>query len=150
MSRVSSAATPNSTSPAELGCDCPRDSARNATQGSRRVGKAGGSCGLRSLRGEACLINRTEPGAKLPLHQDRDERNLDEPIVSVSLGVDATFLWGGRTRGNRPRRLVLHHGDVVVWGGPARLTFHGIDPRAESGHPSTGMLRYNLTFGTAA
>jgi alkylated DNA repair protein (DNA oxidative demethylase) len=99
---------------------------------------------------EACLINRYEPGAKLSLHQDRDERNLDEPIVSVSLGVDATFLWGGRTRGDRPRRLVLHHGDVVVWGGPARLTFHGIDTLAESGHPSTGMLRYNLTFRTAA
>lgn len=99
---------------------------------------------------EACLINRYEPGAKLSLHQDRDERNLDQPIVSVSLGVDATFLWGGQARGDRPQRITVHHGDVVVWGGPARLTFHGVDTLASSDHPLTGAVRYNLTFRRAA
>ena len=99
---------------------------------------------------EACLVNRYAPGSRMSLHQDRDERNLHQPIVSVSLGVDARFLWGGRARGDRPRRIALHHGDVVVWGGPARLTFHGGDPLARSVHPLTGMLRYNLTCARAA
>ena len=108
------------------------------------------AAGFDDFAPEACLINRYEPGAKLSLHQDRDERNLDQPIVSVSLGVDACFLWGGPTRAERPRRLALHHGDVVVWGGPARLTFHGIDSLAPSTHPVTGALRYNLTFRRAA
>lgn len=98
---------------------------------------------------EACLVNRYEAGAKLSLHQDRDERKLDQPIVSVSLGVDATFLWGGPSRADRPRRIQLRHGDVVVWGGPARLNFHGIDTLAHDGHPLTGGLRYNLTFRKA-
>ncbi|MGC9271922.1 DNA oxidative demethylase AlkB [Acidiphilium sp.] len=98
---------------------------------------------------EACLINRYEPGAKLSLHQDRDERNLDQPIVSVSLGVDARFLWGGEKRLDRPRRIILQHGDVVVWGGPARLTFHGIDTLDLSSHPATGSFRFNLTFRKA-
>lgn len=110
---------------------------------------AADAAGYDAFAPEACLINRYDPGAKLSLHQDRDERDMEQPIVSVSLGVDATFLWGGATRSHRPRRIALHHGDVVVWGGSARLNFHGIDTLATSTHPLTGMLRYNLTFRTA-
>ncbi len=98
---------------------------------------------------DACLINRYAPGTRLSLHQDRDEATLDAPIVSVSLGVSATFLWGGHKRSDRPRRHALHHGDVVVWGGPARMTFHGIDTLARSEHPLTGEYRFNLTFRAA-
>lgn len=110
---------------------------------------AAAAAGFDGFAPEACLINRYEPGAKLALHQDRDERNLDQPIVSVSLGVDATFLWGGPSRSDRPRRVALTHGDVVVWGGPARLAFHGVDVLEAQYHPLTGPLRYNLTFRRA-
>jgi len=98
---------------------------------------------------DACLVNRYEPGARLALHQDRDERDFAAPIVSVSLGLPATFLWGGDARAVRPRRLRLVHGDVVVWGGPARLTFHGVDPLRDGSHRDTGRTRYNLTFRKA-
>jgi alkylated DNA repair protein (DNA oxidative demethylase) len=111
---------------------------------------AAAAAGYDGFAPEACLINRYEPGARLTLHQDRDERNLDQPIVSVSLGVDARFLWGGLARSDRTRRIALHHGDVVVWGGPARLVFHGIDTLAASTHDLTGALRYNLTFRQAS
>ena len=111
---------------------------------------AAAGAGFEDFSPEACLINRYEAGARLSLHQDRDERHLDQPIVSVSLGVDATFLWGGLRRTDRPRRIELTHGDVVVWGGPARLTFHGIDTLAKQKHPVTGTIRYNLTFRRAA
>ncbi|MCW2351725.1 DNA oxidative demethylase AlkB [Sphingobium sp. B12D2B] len=110
---------------------------------------AASAAGFDGFAPEACLVNRYEPGAKLSLHQDRDERNLDQPIVSVSLGVEATFLWGGASRADRARRIWLRHGDVVVWGGPARLSFHGVDTLARSEHPLTGALRYNLTFRRA-
>lgn len=109
---------------------------------------AAAAAGYEGFAPEACLINRYEPGTRLTLHQDKDERNLDQPIVSVSLGVDAVFLWGGATRGERPRRIALSHGDIVVWGGPSRLAFHGIDAVPQSGHPDTGHLRFNLTFRT--
>lgn len=112
----------------------------------RRAAEAAGFGGFEP---EACLINRYEPGARLSLHQDRNERDYDAPIVSVSLGVPATFLWGGITRAERPRRLRLTHGDVVVWGGPARLTFHGVDPLPMAEHAATGDLRFNLTFRKA-
>ncbi len=98
---------------------------------------------------DACLINRYEPGAKLSLHQDRDERDFGAPIVSVSLGVPATFLFGGLKRSDRQRRLPLRHGDVVVWGGPARLRYHGILPLKEDRHPALGKRRINLTFRKA-
>ena len=84
------------------------------------------------------------------LHQDRDEQDFSAPIVSVSLGLSAVFLWGGLSRSDRPRRIALEHGDVVVWGGPSRLTFHGIAPLAEDDHPLTGRARVNLTFRKAA
>ena len=107
------------------------------------------AAGFPGFAPEACLINRYEPGARLTLHQDRDEGNLSHPIVSVSLGVPATFLFGGLDRKDRPRRIRVEHGDVAVWGGPSRLAFHGIDPLKPGEHPLTGVLRYNLTFRKA-
>ncbi len=98
---------------------------------------------------DACLINRYVPGARLSLHQDRDEGHYAHPIVSVSLGIPAVFLWGGARRADKARRVELWHGDVVVWGGPARLHFHGVAPLAEAEHPMTGALRINLTFRKA-
>lgn len=97
---------------------------------------------------DSCLMNRYEPGSRLSLHQDRNERDMDAPIVSVSLGLPATFLWGGATRGDRPKRVRLTHGDVAVWGGPARLAYHGVDT-LRAGDGSAGALRYNLTFRVA-
>lgn len=97
---------------------------------------------------DSCLMNRYEPGSRLSLHQDRNERDLDAPIVSVSLGRAASFLWGGATRGEKPTRVLLVHGDVVVWGGPARLAFHGVETLRAGDSPAGG-FRYNLTFRTA-
>ena len=111
--------------------------------------RAAGAAGFDRFAPDACLVNRYEPGARLALHQDRDERDFDAPIVSVSLGVPATFLWGGTARSERPRRLRLEHADVVVWGGPARLRFHGVLPLAEGDHPATGAARINLTLRRA-
>jgi alkylated DNA repair protein (DNA oxidative demethylase) len=98
---------------------------------------------------DACLVNRYEPGARLTLHQDRDERDFSAPIVSVSLGLPAVFLFGGERRADRAQRVSLAHGDVVVWGGPARLRFHGILPLEEGRHPLTGRHRINLTLRKA-
>jgi len=99
---------------------------------------------------DACLINRYEPGARLSLHQDRNERDFGAPIVSVSLGLPAVFLFGEPHRTDTPRRVPLAHGDVVVWGGPARLWYHGIMPLKEGYHPLVGGHRINLTFRKAA
>jgi DNA oxidative demethylase len=98
---------------------------------------------------DACLINRYEPGAKLSLHQDRNERDFDAPIVSVSLGIPATFLFGGMERTDKTRRVRVVHGDVVVWGGEARLRYHGVMPLKDGHHPLTGKFRVNLTFRKA-
>ncbi|MDT0177374.1 DNA oxidative demethylase AlkB [Enterobacter sp. BRE11] len=98
---------------------------------------------------DACLINRYAPGAKLTLHQDKDERDLRQPIVSVSLGLPAVFQFGGFARGDATQRVLLEHGDVVVWGGPSRLRYHGILPLKPGDHPLTGAFRYNLTFRRA-
>lgn len=95
---------------------------------------------------DACLINRYAPGTKLSLHQDKDEQELAAPIVSVSLGLPAIFQFGGLSRGDPLRRLLLEHGDVVVWGGASRLFYHGIQPLKEGYHPLTGGFRFNLTF----
>ena len=111
--------------------------------------RAADAVGFEGFAPDACLINRYAPGARLTLHQDRDEKNLRQPIVSVSLGLPATFLWGHETRGGKLRRVPLVHGDVVVWGGPSRMVFHGVDVLKDGRHPLTGGLRYNLTFRSA-
>jgi alkylated DNA repair protein (DNA oxidative demethylase) len=98
---------------------------------------------------DACLVNRYQPGARMGLHQDRDEAELSAPIVSVSLGLPVVFLWGGATRTDRPVKVRLEHGDVVVFGGPSRLFFHGVAPLDEGEHPLTGATRLNLTLRKA-
>jgi DNA oxidative demethylase len=98
---------------------------------------------------DACLINLYEPGTRLSLHRDENERDLAAPIVSVSLGLPAVFLFGGNSRSDRPRRILLESGDVVVWGGPDRLVYHGVAPLVEGEHPLTGGYRINLTFRKA-
>jgi len=110
---------------------------------------AAAAAGFADFHPDVCLINRYEPGTRLSLHQDKDERDFSAPIASVSLGLPATFLFGGLTRTDRPRRMRLESGDVVVWGGPARLTYHGIAPLAAGDHPLTGSCRINLTFRKA-
>lgn len=98
---------------------------------------------------DACLINRYVPGARMSLHQDKDERDFDAPIVSVSMGLSAIFLFGGLKRADKPARYRLEHGDVVVWGGPSRLYFHGVAPLADGEHAVMGRQRINLTFRKA-
>ena len=98
---------------------------------------------------DACLVNRYEPGAKLSLHQDKDERDFGAPIVSVSLGVPAVFLFGGLKRTDKTKRVPVTHGDVVVWGGPARLRYHGVMPLKPGQHRLFGEYRVNLTFRKA-
>ena len=111
-----------------------------------RAAAAGGFAGFTP---DSCLINRYEPGSRLSLHQDRNERDFAAPIVSVSLGLSAVFLFGGPARADRARRIRLESGDIVVWGGPARLAFHGVAPLAEGDHPLTGRCRINLTLRKA-
>jgi alkylated DNA repair protein (DNA oxidative demethylase) len=98
---------------------------------------------------DACLVNCYEPGARMSLHQDKDENDFGAPIVSVSLGLPAIFLFGGLKRSDKPRRFPLQHGDVAVWGGPARLNFHGVAPLADGEHGLLGRQRINLTFRKA-
>lgn len=98
---------------------------------------------------DACLINRYLPGAKMGLHQDRDESDFSQPIVSVSLGAPIVFQFGGEKRSDRPQKVPLEHGDVVVWGGASRLNYHGVLTLKAREHPLTGACRYNLTFRRA-
>ena len=107
------------------------------------------AAGFPSFEADACLIKRYVPGARLSLHQDKNERDLDAPIVSMSLGMTATFLFGGRQRADRASKISLHHGDVVVWGGEDRLRFHGVMPLKGDAHPLLGHERINLTFRKA-
>jgi len=102
--------------------------------------------GFENFAPQACLINRYVPGAKMSLHQDKDELDLGAPIVSVSLGLPATFLFGGLARSDKPQKYRLEHGDIAVWGGPARLAFHGVAPLPAGEHPIMGPQRINLTF----
>lgn len=102
--------------------------------------------GHAQFRPDACLINRYVPGARLSLHQDRNERDFTQPIVSVSLGLPAIFQFGGIRRNDPVRKVALHHGDVVVWGGPARLRFHGVAELKDGFHDRLGRQRINLTF----
>jgi alkylated DNA repair protein (DNA oxidative demethylase) len=107
---------------------------------------AAARAGFPGYEPDACLINRYEPGARLSLHQDRDERDREAPIVSVSLGLPAVFLFGGLHRADPTRRFTLTHGDVVVWGGPSRFRYHGVLPIEDGQHPDLGRRRINLTF----
>jgi alkylated DNA repair protein (DNA oxidative demethylase) len=110
---------------------------------------AAAEAGFPSFVPDACLINRYEPGAKMSLHQDKDEHDFSQPIVSVSLGLPAIFLFGGDKRSDKTARIAVTHGDVVVWGGPSRLRFHGVLPLKQGVHPSLGSYRFNLTFRKA-
>ncbi len=109
----------------------------------RRAAEEGGFPGFAP---DACLVNRYVPGTRLSLHQDKDELDLSAPIVSVSLGLPAIFLFGGMARSDKPRRFRLVHGDVVVWGGPSRLAYHGVAPLSDGEHVLLGRQRVNLTF----
>jgi alkylated DNA repair protein (DNA oxidative demethylase) len=110
---------------------------------------AASAAGFADYAPDVCLVNRYEIGTRLTLHQDHDERDRHSPIVSVSLGLPATFLFGGLARKDPQRRIPLVHGDVVVWGGPSRMRYHGVLPVKTGEHPSTGARRYNLTFRVA-
>lgn len=116
----------------------------------RLARKAAAEAGFQGFEPDVCLVNRYEPGARLTLHQDRNERGVTAPIVSVSLGLPAVFLFGGLRRSDKTQRMQLTHGDVAVWGGPARMRYHGIAPLKAGHHPSTGASRLNLTFRKAA
>jgi alkylated DNA repair protein (DNA oxidative demethylase) len=111
--------------------------------------EAAAAAGFPSFAPDACLINQYEPGSRLSLHQDKDEQDYDAPIVSVSLGLPAVFLFGGGLRSDKTQRVPLAHGDVVVWGGPARLRYHGVLPLKDGEHPLLGRRRINLTFRKA-
>jgi alkylated DNA repair protein (DNA oxidative demethylase) len=113
------------------------------------AGAAADAAGFPQFTPDACLINRYEPGARLTLHQDRDEVDFTAPIVSVSLGLPATFLFGGDARKDRHQRVRLRHGDVVVWGGAARMRHHGVLPLEDGDHDLVGSMRLNLTFRRA-
>lgn len=115
----------------------------------RLAREAASTTGFSGFAPDACLINRYLPGSRMSLHQDRNERDFDAPIVSVSLGMSAVFLFGGHARSDRAARVPLHHGDVAVWGGADRLRYHGILPLSGPPHPLLGGRRINLTFRKA-
>ena len=106
-------------------------------------------CGFAGFTPDACLINRYVLGAKISLHQDKNERGYQWPVVSVSLGIAASFLFGGLDRSDKTQRVSLFHGDVVVWGGEDRLRYHGVLPLKQADHPLLGEQRINFTFRKA-
>jgi alkylated DNA repair protein (DNA oxidative demethylase) len=110
---------------------------------------AAAASGFRQFRPDTCLINRYSPGARLSLHRDKNERDFSHPIVSVSLGLTAMFLWGGSQRADKPRGVPVQCGDVVVWGAASRLNYHGVRTLPDGNHPLTGSIRFNLTFRRA-
>ncbi|KPU53857.1 2OG-Fe(II) oxygenase superfamily protein [Pseudomonas fluorescens] len=107
------------------------------------------AAGFSEFAPDSCLINRYIPGAKMSLHQDKDEHSYAAPIVSVSLGLPAMFLFGGFARSDKSQRIPLLHGDIVVWGGVDRLRYHGVLPIKDGHHPRLGEQRINFTFRTA-
>ena len=110
---------------------------------------AASRCGFDRLEPDVCLINRYVAGSRLGAHQDRDEGDFNHPIVSVSIGLPATFLLYGHSRGGRAERIRLHDGDIVVFGGPSRMVYHGVGVLKDGRHPITGACRINLTFRRA-
>lgn len=110
---------------------------------------AASAAGFDGFAPDACLINRYVPGARMSLHQDKNERDYNAPVVSLSLGLPAVFLFGGHQRSDKTQKISLFHGDVAVWGGVDRLRFHGVLPIKEGAHPRMGPQRINLTFRTA-
>ncbi|CAM4028590.1 DNA oxidative demethylase AlkB [Bordetella tumbae] len=115
----------------------------------RLAQQAAQTAGFPDFQPDACLINRYLPGARMSLHQDKNERDFSAPIVSVSLGIPATFLFGGEQRSDRAQRVPLQHGDVAVWGGRDRLRYHGVSELKDATHPLLGAMRINLTFRRA-
>jgi alkylated DNA repair protein (DNA oxidative demethylase) len=115
----------------------------------RLAGAAAAEAGFPGFVPDSCLINRYDPGARLSLHQDKDEADYGQPIVSVSLGLPATFQFGGVRRNDLPAKVKLRHGDIVVWGGPSRLVYHGVLTLRDGAHPLTGRRRINLTLRRA-
>ena len=111
--------------------------------------EAAAAAGFENFEPDACLVNRYLPGSKLSLHQDRNERDFDAPIVSVSLGVNAVFLFGGLERSDKTAKIPLAHGDIVVWGGVDRMRYHGVMPIKDATHPLLGNQRINFTFRKA-
>ncbi|WP_430304784.1 DNA oxidative demethylase AlkB, partial [Pseudomonas mosselii] len=111
--------------------------------------RAAALAGFEGFIPDACLVNHYLPGTRLSLHQDRDEQDYGQPIVSISLGLPAVFLFGGLQRSDRPQRIPLNHGDVLVWGGEDRLRFHGVMPIKPGVHPRMGERRINLTLRKA-
>jgi alkylated DNA repair protein (DNA oxidative demethylase) len=116
---------------------------------SRLASLAAESAGFKRFEPDACLINRYVPGSRLTLHQDKDERDFNAPVVSVSLGMAAMFLFGGQKRSDKTLRVPLQHGDAVVWGGEDRLRYHGVQAIKANAHPLLGLERINLTFRKA-
>ena len=112
--------------------------------------QAAAVAGFANFVPDACLINQYQPAARMSLHQDKDEQDLTKPIVSVSLGCAATFLFGGLKRSDKPAKILLQHGDVLVWGGKSRLNYHGIMPLQANIHKVFGACRFNLTFRKAS
>lgn len=116
---------------------------------SRLANEAAKAAGFNDFEADACLVNRYTPGARLSLHQDKNERDYDAPIVSVSLGMRATFLFGGHARADPTVKVLLQHGDVMVWGGVDRLRYHGVMPLKDEPHSLLGSQRINFTFRKA-
>jgi alkylated DNA repair protein (DNA oxidative demethylase) len=116
---------------------------------SRLATTAAARGGFPGFEPDACLVNRYEPGAQMGAHRDHDELDMGHPIVSVSIGLPALFLWYGARRGGKPLATLVEDGDVVVWGGSARAGYHGVRKLQAGEHPTTGALRYNLTFRRA-
>lgn len=113
------------------------------------VCQAAGDAGFPGFRPDVCLINRYDVGAGMGAHRDEDEQDFSAPIVSISLGLPARFFFGGLERTGPTVAVPLAHGDVLVWGGPDRLRYHGVRPLKPGSHPLTGSRRFNLTFRKA-
>ncbi|MFA5490972.1 MAG: DNA oxidative demethylase AlkB [Candidimonas sp.] len=111
--------------------------------------EAAAAAGFPGFHPDACLVNLYQPGSRMSLHQDKNERDFSHPIVSVSLGMTAVFQFGGHARGDKAVKTHLYHGDVAVWGGEDRLRFHGILPLKDHPHPVLGSRRINITFRKA-